>query len=85
MDLPAPLVNLENGTNLSGAARHGINSQVIGSQRRGLGQRNRSSMKYALPLLPSSCVPPPLHSSRVLLVIELLTRSMNTSSLEQPN
>ncbi|KOX70749.1 hypothetical protein WN51_02173 [Melipona quadrifasciata] len=27
MDLPAPLVNLENGTNLSGAARHGINSQ----------------------------------------------------------
>lgn len=38
MELPAPLVNLENGTNLSGAAWHGINSQVIGNQRRGLGQ-----------------------------------------------
>lgn len=53
MELPVPLVNLENGTNLSGAAGHGINSLVIGSQRRGLGQRNRSSMKYA-PLPPFS-------------------------------
>lgn len=55
MELPVPLVNLENGTNLSGAAGHGINSLVIGSQRRGLGQRNRSSMKYA-PLPPFSSV-----------------------------